>query len=159
MFQVTLQSTSMIHTFCYLVVHTLHTKFVLQNCNNFLGSGNQNRQGQQLLPPPPLMRNSCIGRNGTNSNGGNSRSSSSGSNMSPSPPPCPPPNNMHLWASLAAASSFGKTLEQNFAAFNIPTHNFTPPQYLGYPGCPGNDGVPSKSMRTSSGKNTIFNFG
>ena len=72
--------------------------------------------------------------------------------MSPSPPPCPPPNNMHLWASLAAASSFGKTLEQNFAAFNIPTHNFTPPQYLGYPGCPGNDGVPSKSMRTSSGK-------
>ena len=59
---------------------------------------------------------------------------------------------MHLWASLAAASSFGKSLEQNFAAFNIPTRNFTPPQYLGYPGCPGNEGVPTKSMRISSGK-------
>ena len=140
----------MIHTLCYLVVHTLHNVSLYFKTVMIFRIRNQSRHGQQLLPPPPLMRN--IGRNGTNSNGGNSRSSSSGSNMSPSPPPCPPPNNMHLWASLAAASSFGKTLEQNFAAFNIPTHNFTPPQYLGYPGCPGNDGVPSKSMRTSSGK-------
>ena len=133
--------------------NTLH--YIIRYISScFLGSGNQSRPGQQqqLLPPPPLMRNSCIGRNGVSSNGGNSRSSSSGSNLSPSPPPCPAPNNMHLWASLAAASSFGKSLEQNFAAFNIPTRNFTPPQYLGYPGCPGNEGVPTKSMRISSGK-------
>lgn len=110
-----------------------------------LGSGNQSRQQQQLLPPPPLMtapsRSSIIGRNC--SNGGNSRSSSSGSNMSPSPPPpCPAPNNMHLWASLAAASSFG-----NLAAFNLP-RNYAeaavPP--------------PAKSMRIASGTSWIQSY-